>query len=130
MVGPLAEPKAYKESKQEPTKGSMTKQAVKPGRPGHLTGMERPISSVQAGERSDNKKPALPLRLDLRARPEARALAGLRYNRRRCLQGREENLLSSSVSSGGPWKGVTKRGDSNRTRISYQTRYVSPANEG
>lgn len=97
VVGPLAEPEAYEKSnpgcgKNQQSYESMTRQAVKPGRPGHLTGMERPISSVQAGERSENGKPALP-RLDLRAEPEARALAGLRCDRRRCLQGREFAFL-------------------------------------
>ena len=56
-----------------------------------MTGMERPISSVQAGERSENKKPRA--RLDLQAEPEARALAGLRCDGRRCLQGIEFAFL-------------------------------------
>lgn len=49
VVGPLAEPKACEaRGGNRRSYGSVTRQAVEPGRPGHLTGMERPISSVQA----------------------------------------------------------------------------------
>lgn len=106
----------------------MTRQAVKPGRPGHLTGMERPISSVQAGERSENKKPALP-RLDLQAEPEARALAGLRCDRRRCLQGREFAFLLRILRGTLEGSYETRGQQSYAHKLPNQTRYVSPANE-